>query len=220
MCLEKMKYAIQDQIGTHFLDKVIQEVKAGKTFSFVLDNIDWEEKVHDMRADYKNKSVHAVATSVVFDRIPSTNLDDEEPQQSLSDVDIVQLVELREDDLLEQRQMYKMIAAKILYEHFPAFGFLKKNFGNFGLSSKYKAEMEVKSTVVPFPVLLKDEKNMERLLMYWINSRHGSTKYMQRLASLKIVRVMMYAHLLILVLCLLPPDQINHYPMPTLHLTH
>ena len=153
-----MKYAIQDQIGTHFLDKVIQEVKAGKTFSFVLDNIDWEEKVHDMRSDYQNKSVHAVATSVVFDRIPSTNLDDEEPQQSLSDVDIVQLVELREDDLLELRQMYKMIAAKILYEHFPAFGFLKDIVGNFGLSSKYKAEMEVKSTVVPFPVLLKDEK--------------------------------------------------------------
>ena len=80
-----------------------------------------------MRSDNQNKSVHAVATSVVFNRIPSTNLDDEEPQQSLSDVDldIVQLVELREDDLLEQRQMYKMIAAKILYEHCPAFGFLK-----------------------------------------------------------------------------------------------
>ena len=64
-----------------------------------------------MRSDNQNKSVHAVATSVVFNRIPSTNLDDEEPQQSLSDVDldIVQLVELREDDLLEQRQMYKMI---------------------------------------------------------------------------------------------------------------
>ena len=80
-----------------------------------------------MRSDNQNKSVHAVATSVVFNRIPSTNLDDEEPQQSLSDVDldIVQLVELREDDLLEQRQMYKMIAAKIVYEHCPAFGFLK-----------------------------------------------------------------------------------------------
>ena len=60
---------------------------------------------------------------------------------------------------------------------------------------------------------------MERLLMYWINWRHGSTRYMQRLASFKIVRVMMYAHLLILVLCLLPPDQINHSLMPTLHLT-
>ena len=91
----------------------------------MLDNIDWEEKVHDMRSDNQNKSVHAVATSVVFDGIPSTNLDDEELQQSLSDVDIVQLVELREDDLLDQRQMYTMIAAKILYEHCPAFGFLK-----------------------------------------------------------------------------------------------
>ena len=119
-------------------------------FSFMLDNIDCEEKVHNMRSDNQNKSVHAVATSVVFDRIPSTNLDDEEPQQSLSDVDIVQLVELREDDLLEQCQMYKMIAAKILYEHFPAFGFLKDIVGNFGLSSKYKAEMEVRQQLFHF----------------------------------------------------------------------
>jgi hypothetical protein len=49
ICLEKtMKYDVQDEIGTHFMEKVVEEVKAGNTFSFVMDNIDWEEKVHDM----------------------------------------------------------------------------------------------------------------------------------------------------------------------------
>ncbi|XP_028415794.1 uncharacterized protein LOC114539367 [Dendronephthya gigantea] len=116
ICLEKTKkYTIQDEIGTHFLDKVVEEVKAGKTFSFVLDNIDWEEKVHDMRSDHQNKSVHAVATSVVFDRISSSHLQDEEPQQSLAHTDIAKLVGLRDDDLAKQHQAYKMIAAKIMF---------------------------------------------------------------------------------------------------------
>ena len=163
-----MKNIIQDEIGTHFLEKVVEEVKAGKTFSFVLDNIDLEEKVHDMRSDNQNKSVHAVAT-VVFDRIASNHLEDEEPQQSLFDTDILQLVELGEDDLLEQRQMFKMIAAKMLCRHLPAFGFLKEFVNSTGLSFKYNEEMKCKSIIVPFPVILKDEKNMEKLWMYWIN---------------------------------------------------
>ena len=31
------------------MDKVVEEVNAGKTFSFVIDNIDWDVKVHEMR---------------------------------------------------------------------------------------------------------------------------------------------------------------------------
>jgi hypothetical protein len=159
ICLEKtMKYDVQDEIGTHFMEKVVEEVKAGNTFSFVMDNIDWEEKVHDMRSDNQKKTVHAVATSVVFDRVSSSHLEDDEPQQSLYDTNIVQLVELREEDIMEQQQMYKMIAANILCKHIPAFGFLKDLVDSIGSSSKYKAEMKEISMVVPFPVLLKDGK--------------------------------------------------------------
>ncbi|XP_028417603.1 uncharacterized protein LOC114542053 [Dendronephthya gigantea] len=159
ICLEKTKkYTIQDEIGTHFLDKVVEEVKAGKTFSFVLDNIDWEEKVHDMRSDHQNKSVHAVATSVVFDRISSSHLQDEEPQQSLAHTDIAKLVGLRDDDLAKQRQAYKMIAAKIMCENIPAFDFIKDLVNSTDQSSMHGDQMKAKSIVVPFPVLLKDEK--------------------------------------------------------------
>ena len=49
-CLEKsMKYTIQEEIGKHFLDHVVQLVKEGRSFVFVLDNVDWDVKVHDMR---------------------------------------------------------------------------------------------------------------------------------------------------------------------------
>jgi hypothetical protein len=46
-----MKYNILDEIGNHFMDLAVQKVQEGKTFVFVLNNIDWMEKVHDMRSD-------------------------------------------------------------------------------------------------------------------------------------------------------------------------
>ncbi len=165
LCLEKSKkYTIQDEIGTHFLDKVVEEVKAGKTFSIVLDNIDWDEKVHEMQSDNQNKSVHAVAISMVFDRVSSSHLEDEEPQKSLADTDIVKLVELGQNELSEQRQMYKKIAAKILCEHVPAFSFLTNLVSSIDTPCKYEAEIKEKSIVVPFPVLLKDEKKYAEIV--------------------------------------------------------
>ena len=35
----------------------------------MIDNIDWEVKVHDMRQNNQNKSMHAIATSIVFDHV-------------------------------------------------------------------------------------------------------------------------------------------------------
>jgi len=43
-----MKYTIQEDIGHHFLGNAVQLVKEGKKFVLVLDNIDWDLKVHDM----------------------------------------------------------------------------------------------------------------------------------------------------------------------------
>ena len=43
---------------------------------FVLDNIDWDVRAHDMRSNKQNRSVHAVATSIVFDRVASPPLPD------------------------------------------------------------------------------------------------------------------------------------------------
>ena len=51
------KYTIQEEIGKHFFDRAAQLLKEGKKFVFVLDNIDWDVKAHDMRSDHQNKSV-------------------------------------------------------------------------------------------------------------------------------------------------------------------
>ncbi len=61
-------------IGKHFIDHAAELVKSGHSFVYVLDNIDWEEKAHDMRQDVQNRSVHAVATSIVFNCVPDKGL--------------------------------------------------------------------------------------------------------------------------------------------------
>ena len=82
-----MKYPILDETGAYFLDRATQLVKSGH-------NIDWEEKAHDIRQDVHNRSAHAVATSIVFNRVPDNGLPDSGPQQSLKDCNVHQLVNI------------------------------------------------------------------------------------------------------------------------------
>ena len=77
------KYAVLDEIGNHFLEHALEVVKTGMTFVYVVDNIDWEEKVHGMQEHHQNKSAHAVATSKVFSRVSTDHLPDDGPQKDI-----------------------------------------------------------------------------------------------------------------------------------------
>ena len=152
-----MKYPILDEIGAHFLDRATQLVKSGHTFVYVLDNIDWEEKAHDMRQDVQNRSVHAVATSIVFNRVPDNGLPDSGPQQSLKDCNVHQLVNINRLDLQAIRTRYKILVANILFTHFPAFAMFKEHMPG-STKCRYETEMSLKSEVLTMPIVLKDEK--------------------------------------------------------------
>lgn len=54
-----MKYTLLDEIGGHFLDQVVELVRKGRKFVFVLDNIDWDVKVNDMRSDNQTDGHHS-----------------------------------------------------------------------------------------------------------------------------------------------------------------
>ena len=125
-CLDpSKKYTILDDIGSKFIDKAAEMVRSGHKFVYVLDNIDWEEKVQDMGKDSQNKSVHAVATSIVFSRVPAGNLPDSGPQQDLKNCNVRELVDIwmKPNDAI--RNHYRILLAKILFEHFPAFAKFK-----------------------------------------------------------------------------------------------
>ena len=80
------------------MDLAVKKVEEGDTFVYVLDNIDWMEKVHDMKPDAQNKSVHAVATCLVFDRITSKDLPDDGPKKNLKDCDMIELGNLTDEE--------------------------------------------------------------------------------------------------------------------------
>lgn len=149
-----MKY---EEIGKYFLDKAAQLVKEGKTFVFVIDNIDWMLKVHDMRSDKQNKSVHAVATSIVFDRVESGELSDETPTVNLRNVQLKDLLKLDAEEMKSTRERYKVFLGKILCDNFEYFRPLSAVVPDH-TSCRYQHEMASQSIVVPLPVLIKDEK--------------------------------------------------------------
>lgn len=152
-----MKYTIQDNIGSHFLDHAVQLVKEGKRFVLVLDNIDWDVKAHDMRSDKQNKSVHAVATSIVFDRVNSDHLPDGGPKKCLTNCNMKDLFKLSDEEQRCTTERYKIFLGRILCEFFPAFQFLR-GVVPARTPCQYQAEMSSESVVVPLPVLMKDEK--------------------------------------------------------------
>ena len=116
---------VLDDIGTHFLDHAIELVKSGRKFVFVVDNIDWMEKVHDMREVQQNKSVHAIATSMVFTRVSSDHLPDDGPQKDIRTCNFWELVTIKDEELKKIQNRYRIFVARILIQKFPEFQRLK-----------------------------------------------------------------------------------------------
>ena len=127
VCLQPTKkYTILDDIGKQYLSQGAELVKLGYKFVYVLDNIDWEEKAHDMRQDVQNKSVYAVATSIVFNRISDQGLPDSGPQQDLNECNVHELVKLNYQDLSVIRSRYRIVVSRLLFKHFKAFEMFKQ----------------------------------------------------------------------------------------------
>ena len=113
------KYDIMEEIGKHNLDKAVELVKGKKSFVIVLDNIDWTLQVHDARKDNQNKSVHAVASCLVFDRVSSSDLPDDLPQISNAEEKVSQAIQLTNEEIHETTRRYQTLVARILVEFLP-----------------------------------------------------------------------------------------------------
>lgn len=134
-------------------------VKSGRKFVFVVDNIDWEVKVHDMRETHQNKSMHACATSMVFTRTSSDHLPDDGPQQDIRTCNFRKLVTVKEEELKLIKNRYRIMVARILIKKFPKFACLKSYLSDeLPLHHENSATASCKSEIVTMPVLMKDEK--------------------------------------------------------------
>ncbi|XP_028409312.1 uncharacterized protein LOC114531912 [Dendronephthya gigantea] len=159
LCLSfSNKYVVLDDIGKHFLDRAVELVKSGMKFVYVVDNIDWEEKVHDMRADHQNKSVHACATSMVFNRVPSDHLPDNGPQKDIATCNFREIVSLSDAEMTTIRNRYKVFIARILVQKFTELFGLKSYIPEDLVLHENSEKTALKSEIMTLPVLMKDEK--------------------------------------------------------------
>ena len=151
------KYDIMDEIGKHNLDKAVELVKGKKSFVIVLDNIDWTLQAHDARNDNQNKSVHAVASCLVFDHVSSSDLPNDLPQIRNAKEKVSQAIQLTNEEMNETTRRYQTLVARIPVEFLP---FLKP-FAKFiepSIKHKHSEETKKKSIVVNLPIIMKDEK--------------------------------------------------------------
>ena len=150
---------VLDGIGTHFLDHAIELVKSGWKFVFVVDNIDWMEKVHDMQEVHQNKSVPAIATSMVFTRVSSDHLPDDGPQKDVKAYNFRELVPIKDEELKKILNWYNILVTRILMHKIPEFQRLKSYLSKeLPLHHENSATASCKSEVITMPVLMKGEK--------------------------------------------------------------
>ena len=120
-------------------------------------NIDWEERVHDMREHHQNKSVHAVATGMVLSRISSDQLPDDGPQKDVKTCNFREIVSVGDEEMKSIKSRYRMFVAKTLTENFPELFRLKLYVSEeLTLRHEHSIAMKGKSEVITLPALMKD----------------------------------------------------------------
>ena len=71
-----------------------------------------------MRDIHQNKSVHAVATSMLFSCVSSDHLYESSPQKDIKNCNLRELVKMSEDEINQIENRYKMLVARILIKKF------------------------------------------------------------------------------------------------------
>lgn len=114
--------------------------------------------------EHQNKSVHAVATSLIFDRASFEDHPTSGVKGSLASCNIKDVVQESAVEKECTRQRYKIILARILWRLLPAFSFMENLIPDLHPPSCQAEKMNNKSIVVPFPVMMKDEKKYSELV--------------------------------------------------------
>jgi hypothetical protein len=120
--------------------------------------------------------VYAVATTNVFDPIPSDNLPDAGPQRDLKTCNVRELVAVSDTGLDAIRSRYRILLAKYLFEHFPEFRVLQCHIPST-TDCMYSEQTCLKSEVITMPIW-RIRKSIQNVLMSLTNLRHGHTIFM------------------------------------------
>jgi hypothetical protein len=146
---------ILDSFGGYYIDYLRAAVRNGLAFRIVGDNINWMSTVHDERADHHGKLVNgfcsvAILQTVFFEDMSSQSAGPAVPEDYL----------LASADLVLLRRLIIHLVLDVLRTHLPCFAFLPDDT----FSQEHGSKLNVKSTVIPLPILLDDEMKYEDVL--------------------------------------------------------
>ena len=106
-----------------------------------------------MPSTHQNTYLHYFASNLIVERVPCYNLSTTSPQK-----DILSLP--NSTFLLSSAEDFKVLVARVLVTNIPQLSFLKSIVPQH-ISHKYQQEMAKKSTIIPLPMQMKDEKKYE-----------------------------------------------------------
>ena len=153
------KIKLLDILGNHFADIAIDQVRLGNKLQGTGDNWDMKIRPHDMLFTHQNTDLHYFASNLIVERVPCDNLPRTSPQKDLLSLpnsafllSMAEATKLKED--------FKVLVARVLVTNIPQLSFLKSIVPQH-IPHKYQQEMANKSTIIPLPMQMKDEKKYE-----------------------------------------------------------
>ena len=153
------KIKLLDILGNHFADSAIDQVRLGNKLHGTGDNWDMKIRPHDMLSTHQNTDLHYFASNLIVERVPCDHLSTTSPQKDiLSLPNSTFLISLAEATKL--REDFKVLVARVLVTNIPQLTFLKSIVPEH-IPHKYQQEMAKKSTIIPLPMQMKDEKKYE-----------------------------------------------------------
>lgn len=153
------KIKLLDILGNHFADSAIDQVRLGNKLHGTGDNWDMKIRPHDMLSTHQNTDLHYFASNLIVERVPCDHLSTTSPQKDiLSLPNSAFLISLAEATKL--REDFKVLVARVLVTNIPQLTFLKSIVPEH-IPHKYQQEMAKKSTIIPLPMQMKDEKKYE-----------------------------------------------------------
>ncbi len=117
---------------------------------------------HNMLSTHQNTDLHYFASNLIVERVPCDNLSTTSPQKDILSLPNSTFL-LNSAEATKLREDFKILVAQVLVTNISQLSFLKSIVPQHILH-KYQQEMAKKSTIIPLPMQMKDEKKYEDVI--------------------------------------------------------
>ena len=148
---------VQAKLCENYINSNIKYYKVS-----VQHNWDMKIRPHNMLSTHQNTDLHYFASNLIVERVPCDNLSTTSPQKDILSLPNSTFL-LNSAEATKLREDFKILVAQVLVTNISQLSFLKSIVPQH-ISHKYQQEMAKKSTIIPLPMQMKDEKKYEDVI--------------------------------------------------------